>query len=81
MPWNVDTIAHDGFSKTIINKPAKPEKKELTEEEKALQLKEFTAKNKDDLKKFGMLRKYEDSKRFLLVSSVFLLFERCLLVA
>jgi len=62
----VDTIAHDGFSKTIINNPPKVPKKELTEEEKARTLREFIDKNEKILKEFGMLRKYEDSKRFLM---------------
>ncbi|CAG7731425.1 unnamed protein product [Allacma fusca] len=65
-PWNVDTIGQDGFSKTIINNPPKSVKKELTEEEKAKNLREFMDKNEKILKEFGILRKYEDSKRFLM---------------
>lgn len=65
-PWNVDTIAKDGFSKTVINsKPNKSQATELTEEEKGQRLKDFTKENKTLLKEFGMLRKFDDSKRFL----------------
>lgn len=32
--WNVDTIAHDGFSKSRVNKAEKPAKQELSEEER-----------------------------------------------
>jgi cell division cycle protein 37 len=64
-PWNVDTIGQDGFSKTVIN--AKPiVKEELTDEERAKRLKDFTLKNEKKLKEFGLLRKFEDSRRFLL---------------
>ncbi|XP_053671216.1 hsp90 co-chaperone Cdc37 [Anopheles nili] len=65
-PWNVDTISKPGFAKTVINKSAinkKPE--ELTEEQKELSLRDFIKKNEKQVKKFGMLRKYDDSKKFL----------------
>ncbi|ODN06611.1 Hsp90 co-chaperone Cdc37 [Orchesella cincta] len=64
-PWNVDTIGHDGFSKTVINTKEKPSAAPLTEEEKGKRLQTFTKENESLLKKFGMFRKYEDSKRFL----------------
>jgi len=65
-PWNVDTISTPGFSKTVINNPPPPkEEAPLTEEELAKRLKEFTAKNESLLKKYGMLRRYEDSQKFL----------------
>lgn len=63
-PLNIDTICHDGKSKTVINKPAP--KKELTEEEKSKKHAEFVEKHKAEAKKFGMLRRYEDSQQFLL---------------
>lgn len=35
-PWNVDTISHDKFAKTIINKePPKPDDQNLTDEQRA----------------------------------------------
>lgn len=65
-PWNVDTIGRDGFSRTVINvKPAAAEE-ELSEEEKGKRLQKFCKENKALLDEFGLLRKYEDSKRFLL---------------
>ncbi|XP_048767077.1 hsp90 co-chaperone Cdc37-like isoform X2 [Ostrea edulis] len=63
-PLNIDTICHDGKSKTVINKPIP--KKELTEEEKSQKHKEFVEKHKADAKKFGMLRRFEDSQQFLI---------------
>lgn len=36
--WNVDTISHDGFSKSRINKLEKAKQKELTDEEKEEQM-------------------------------------------
>lgn len=65
-PWNVDTISKPGFAKTVINK--KPEKESydsLSEEEKSEKMKKFVEVNEKLLKQYGMLRKFEDSKRFL----------------
>ncbi|VVD03608.1 hsp90 co-chaperone Cdc37 [Leptidea sinapis] len=65
-PWNVDTISEPGFTKTIINtKPGRPKDENLTEEEKEAKMKKFIKENEKLLKKFGMLRKYDDSKQFL----------------
>ncbi|KAK7503097.1 hypothetical protein BaRGS_00005723 [Batillaria attramentaria] len=63
-PWNVDTICHEGKSKTLINKPAPPPK-ELTEEEKAERQNEFSQKYKNEIRKYGMLRRYDDSLQYL----------------
>jgi len=65
-PWNVDTIGRDGFSKTIINTKPLTREQEVSEEERAKRLQQFTKENEKLLKQFGMLRKFEDSKRFLL---------------
>lgn len=65
-PWNVDTISKPGFAKTVINK--KPEKQSydsLSEEEKSEKMKKFVEDNEKLLKQYGMMRKFEDSKRFL----------------
>ena len=62
-PWNVDTISKDGFSRSIVNKP-KP-KKELTDEEKHDQLVTFMDKHEQQLKTFGMLSSYDDSREYL----------------
>lgn len=65
-PWNVDTISKPGFAKTVINKkPEKPDYENLSEEEKSEKMKKFVEVNEKLLKQYGMLRKFEDSKRFL----------------
>ncbi|XP_042203686.1 hsp90 co-chaperone Cdc37-like [Homarus americanus] len=65
-PWNVDTISSDGFSKTIINKPGQRNADDLSEEEKEKRMKEFVKKNESDIKKYGMFRNFDDSRRFLM---------------
>ncbi|CAH1799516.1 unnamed protein product [Owenia fusiformis] len=62
-PQNIDTLCKEGKSKTIINKVEKP--KELTEDEKLDKQVEMQKKHEKDMKKYGMLRKYEDSQTFL----------------
>lgn len=65
-PWNVDTISKPAFSKTIINKTTKPSYDDLSEEEKEVRMRDFVKDNKKILEQFGMLRRYDDSKKFLL---------------
>lgn len=66
-PWNVDTISEPGFNKTVINtKALRPSNENLTEEEKEAKMKKFIKENEKFLKQFGLLRKYEDSTKFLL---------------
>ncbi|XP_055310938.1 hsp90 co-chaperone Cdc37 [Sitodiplosis mosellana] len=66
-PWNVDTISKPAFSKTIINtKTSKPSYDDLSEEEKEVRMRDFVKDNKKILEQFGMLRRYDDSKKFLL---------------
>lgn len=67
-PWNVDTIGQDGFTKTVINKklPRNENDSSLSDEEKEKRMKQFVKENEKKLKEFGMLRKYDDSKKFLL---------------
>ncbi|XP_078049710.1 cell division cycle protein 37 [Augochlora pura] len=67
-PWNVDTIGQDGFSKTVINtKPARRDDDSgLSDEEKEKKLKQFIKQYEKELKEFGMLRKYDSSKAYLL---------------
>lgn len=65
-PWNVDTISKPGFAKTVINKEAiRPKYSDLTEDEKEEQMKVFVKENEKKVKQYGMLRKYDDSKKFL----------------
>ncbi len=56
-PWNVDTISKEGFSKTMLNKQAKPMSKDMSEEEKEKYVKDFVAKNEAKMKEFGWLSK------------------------
>ncbi|CAD7081654.1 unnamed protein product [Hermetia illucens] len=65
-PWNVDTISKPGFEKTLLNKPAPRSAETLSEEEREKRSKKFMKDNEALLKQFGMLRKYDDSKRFLM---------------
>eukprot|EP00096_Caligus_rogercresseyi_P015238 TRINITY_DN768_c0_g1_i2.p1 TRINITY_DN768_c0_g1~~TRINITY_DN768_c0_g1_i2.p1 ORF type:complete len:355 (+),score=167.21 TRINITY_DN768_c0_g1_i2:367-1431(+) len=64
--WNVDTISKDGFSKTLINKPVPVVKKELSDEEKEENMRDYVKKNKKLIDKYGMFNKFDDSKNFLL---------------
>lgn len=65
-PWNVDTISKPGFEKTVINKKAaRQSDDDLTEEEKEQKMKRFIKDNEKELKQYGMLRNFGDSKRFL----------------
>lgn len=63
-PWNVDTICHEGKSKTLINKAA-PAPEDMSEEEKADKQQDFSKKYKTEIRKFGMMQRYEDSQQFL----------------
>nr|CDS29484.1 CDC37 cell division cycle 37 [Hymenolepis microstoma] len=70
-PLNVDTISHEGKSRTIINKDALKEKPNLEEdsdeihEEAAERLKNFTEKYEKEIKKFGLFSRPLDSKLYL----------------
>lgn len=66
-PWNVDTIGHPGFTKTVINtKPTRKEdESELPDDVREKRMKDFVKENEKKLKEFGMLRRYDDSKKFL----------------
>ncbi|KAK9498739.1 hypothetical protein O3M35_003306 [Rhynocoris fuscipes] len=64
-PWNVDTISNPGFTKTVINKPSQRKNEQLSDEEREKRMKAFIKENEKLLKEYGMLRKYDDSKKFL----------------
>ncbi|CAG0882984.1 unnamed protein product [Darwinula stevensoni] len=64
-PWNIDTICREGFEKTIINVPKKKQVEHLTEEEKEKRMRDFVKKHEKELKHYGTLQKFEDSKRYL----------------
>ncbi|XP_017284787.1 hsp90 co-chaperone Cdc37 [Kryptolebias marmoratus] len=63
MPWNVDTLSKDGFSKSIVN--VKPDPSEETEEQKEQKHKTFVEKYEKQIKHFGMLRRWDDSQKYL----------------
>ncbi|XP_044043986.1 hsp90 co-chaperone Cdc37 isoform X1 [Siniperca chuatsi] len=63
LPWNVDTINKEGFSKSVLN--IKPVTKEETEEEKVEKHKTFVEKYAKEIKHFGMLRRWDDSQKYL----------------
>lgn len=62
-PWNVDTLSKPGFEKTIINKDMDP--KELSEEEKHKQMMTFVEKYESEIKHFGLLKDYNESRDYL----------------
>ncbi|XP_055364899.1 hsp90 co-chaperone Cdc37 isoform X2 [Betta splendens] len=56
MPWNVDTISKEGFSKSVLNiKPAAEQERRGS----------FVEKYEEEIKHFGMLRRWDDSQRYL----------------
>lgn len=62
----MDTISKPGFAKTVINKKTpRPKEEHLSEAEREARMREFIKQNEKDLKHFGMLRRYEDSRQFL----------------
>ncbi|KAM4675706.1 hsp90 co-chaperone Cdc37 isoform 1-T2 [Discoglossus pictus] len=63
MPWNVDTLCKEGFSKSVFN--VKPENTQETDEEKEHKHKTFVEKNIKELKHFGMLHRWDDSQKYL----------------
>lgn len=65
-PKNVDTLSRDGFSKTIMNTAPKPKPEDLTEEEREKKMKNFVRENEKKIKEYGMLQKFDDSKKFLM---------------
>ena len=66
MPKNVDTLSSAGFSKTIVNTAVKPKYEELSEEEREKKMKQFVKDNEKLMKEYGMLQKFDDSKKFLM---------------
>ncbi|KAG7222571.1 hypothetical protein INR49_016168 [Caranx melampygus] len=63
LPWSVDTISKEGFSKSVLN--IKPVTKEETQEEKVEKHKTFVQKYAKEIKHFGMLRRWDDSQKYL----------------
>lgn len=70
-PWNVDTLSQPKFSKTIINKKEDTKSyDEMTDEEKEQHMKKFVKENEKLIKQYGMMRRFDDSKNFLLEHSL-----------
>ncbi|XP_062891760.1 hsp90 co-chaperone Cdc37 [Mobula hypostoma] len=64
MPWNVDTLSKEGFSKSVFN--VKPESTQVeTEEDKEKKHKTFVEKYEKQIKHFGMLNRWDDSQKYL----------------
>ncbi|XP_051898163.1 hsp90 co-chaperone Cdc37 [Pristis pectinata] len=64
MPWNVDTLSKEGFSKSVFN--VKPESTTVeTEEDKEKKHKTFVEKYEKQIKHFGMLSRWDDSQKYL----------------
>ncbi|XP_072104222.1 hsp90 co-chaperone Cdc37 [Mobula birostris] len=64
MPWNVDTLSKEGFSKSVFN--VKPESTQVeTEEDKERKHKTFVEKYEKQIKHFGMLSRWDDSQKYL----------------
>ncbi|NXA56418.1 CDC37 protein, partial [Nothocercus julius] len=63
MPWNVDTLSKDGFSKSVFN--VKQTDEEESEDQKEKKLKTFVERNEKQIKHFGMLRRWDDSQKYL----------------
>ena len=66
MPLNVDTISKEGFSKSSINKKAPRSKENLSEEERESKMRDFVKKYEKEIKAFGWLNKFDDSKAYML---------------
>ncbi|XP_041033120.1 hsp90 co-chaperone Cdc37 isoform X1 [Carcharodon carcharias] len=64
MPWNVDTLSKEGFSKSVINVTPESSKVE-TEEDKEKKHKTFVEKYEKQIKHFGMLSRWDDSQKYL----------------
>ncbi|XP_060711148.1 hsp90 co-chaperone Cdc37 [Hemiscyllium ocellatum] len=64
MPWNVDTLSKEGFSKSVINITPESSKVE-TEEDKEKKHKTFVEKYEKQIKHFGMLSRWDDSQKYL----------------
>uniref|UniRef100_A0A8C1RNC3 Hsp90 co-chaperone Cdc37 n=1 Tax=Cyprinus carpio TaxID=7962 RepID=A0A8C1RNC3_CYPCA len=70
MPWNVDTLSKEGFSKSVVN--VKPEKEEETEEEKEEKHKSFVEKYEKQIKHFGELlfRASRETANYLVIMCI-----------
>ena len=49
-----------------MNTQPKPQAEDLTEEEREKKMKKFVKENESKIKEFGMLKKFDDSKKFMM---------------
>ncbi|XP_035516417.1 hsp90 co-chaperone Cdc37-like, partial [Morone saxatilis] len=63
LPWDVDNISKEGFSRSVLN--VKPVSTEETGEEKVEKHTAFVEKYAKEIKHFGMLRRWDDSQKYL----------------
>ena len=68
-PWNVDTISKPGFEKSILNLQPKRIVDNLTEEEREEKMRQFIKTHEKEMKHYGMLQKFGDSKQYLMEHS------------
>lgn len=67
VPWNVDTISKESWSKTIFNKPKpREDRSNLSDAELEIRYKEFVKKYESKIKEYAMLSKFDDCKNFLM---------------
>uniref|UniRef100_A0A2K6A0X2 Hsp90 co-chaperone Cdc37 n=1 Tax=Mandrillus leucophaeus TaxID=9568 RepID=A0A2K6A0X2_MANLE len=79
MPWNVDTLRKDGFSKSMVN--TKPEKvEEDSEEVREQKHKTFVEKYEKQTKHFGMLVTGMTAKSTCQTTSTWCVEEKCALM-
>lgn len=60
--WNIDTVSKEGFNKSVINKSIKCKE---VEEEKYGKNATFAQKYEQQIRHFGMLKRWVDSQRYL----------------
>ncbi|KHN88711.1 putative Hsp90 co-chaperone cdc37 [Toxocara canis] len=67
-PWNVDTIGHEAFSSSRINKVTekRPQQPKMTYEEETKRMADYFDSNGELLKEFGSLKGLDASEKFLL---------------
>ncbi|KAH7706973.1 Hsp90 co-chaperone Cdc37 [Aphelenchoides avenae] len=69
-PWNVDTIGHEAWSKSIINKAADkkktPEPAKVDEEEDSKRMTKYFQENESLLQKYALLDGFDKCEEFLL---------------
>ncbi|KAM8878609.1 hsp90 co-chaperone Cdc37-like [Spinachia spinachia] len=63
VPWDVDSISKEGFSKSVLN--VQPAAEEETRGGKVQKHKTFVEKYAEEIKHFGLTRRCDDSQKYL----------------